>query len=109
MSDFNDFAPTQVLYLFAGHDSVVRKDRYIRIIRILSIRNIFEVETVEAVDKRENHPGVMVYPMDFPISVGEYKTMLKELHQGSLETAKREYNKPLNELFVQASFLEEGE
>lgn len=85
---------TQILYAWGKYDNATRKNRYLRVTLKLSLENIFVVEEVEAVDHREEHPGLMVFEVDFPISVKEYHDILAERADNDFTLARAKFNRP---------------
>lgn len=96
-----DISATQIQYLDAGQDAVTKKERLIRLTKNLSLGNIFEVTNVAFVDRRDDHPGVMVFEIAFPIQVSEYRLIASQLKNGSMEYVRTKFNAPLKSTIVQ--------
>lgn len=96
-----DISAIQIQYLDAGQDAVTKRDRLIRLTKNLSLGNVFEVERVEFVDHRDEHPGVMVFEIAFPIKVSDYRLIASQLKRGSMEYVRTNFNAPLKFTIVE--------
>ena len=106
----DEYAETQVLYLYAGADKGTQQHRYIRIERKLSMQKQFEVVDVQPVSERtREEPGIMVYEIVFPIEVSLYRTILKEKSEGSMATAQERYNIDFEQLMLPFEGATEGD